>query len=421
MGSAAEQSDSVLRATSSNVKPPFALRHIVFITGNYPSPAHPNRGTFVRQLVEAIAGLGTRCTVIHPWKLHEWLLERRLAVGCGASMGGVHLVRPLMLSLSNRGVAGLNTFALTHREFRRAVLGAIKRQKVKPDAVYGHFLYSAGEVAVWAGRRLGIPRFVAVGEGTFWTVKPLGVPRARRDFQHATGILAVSTVLKRRLEEDLGIPSEKIGVFPNGVDLDTFAPKPRAAMRQKFGLPADAFLVIYVGNFIESKGAQRVAAAIDGQAGLGGIFVGSGPVQPRASNVVFCGRVQHALVPELLSAANCFVLPSDVEGSSNATIEAMACGLPLVVSDGEYNDDIVNEEVAIRVRHDDINAIRSAISRLFEDSTLRGRMSMAATSHAQGFDIRERARRILRWMATRSVSILQGCSPLGQSRDVIQR
>ncbi len=373
------------------------LRHIAFVTGNYPSPAHPNRGTFVQQLVVAMVGLGLRCTVIHPWKLHEWVRERQMPQVHRPTCG-VQVIRPLTLSLSNRRVGNMNTFALTHRQFRRAVWRGLGNLDAKPDALYGHFLYSAGEAAVWAGRKLEIPRFVAVGEGNLWTVKPLGVERARVDFKLLTGVLAVSSPLKRRLQSELMIPAAKIQVFPNGVDLDTFRPRPRDAMRQKYGFPRDSFLVIYVGNFIEPKGVQRVAAAIDGVPGIGGIFVGSGPLRPQVSNVVFCDRVPHELVPELLSAADCFVLPSDVEGSSNATLEALACGLPVVISDGEFNDDIVNDEVAVRVDHDDIGAIRSAILRLRDNPHLRARMSEAAEAHARQFDVKGRARAILQWM-----------------------
>ncbi|MCB9911377.1 MAG: glycosyltransferase [Verrucomicrobiales bacterium] len=372
------------------------LPHIAFVTGLYPSGAHPNRGTFVHQLVDAVAGQGVRCTVIHPLKLHEWWRER--GSGSGGTPG-VRVHRPVTLSVSNRQIGGFNTFSLTHMAFQRAVWRSLQRFPSKPDAIYGHFLYSGGAAAVWAGQRLGRPGFVAVGEGTFWTLRPLGVERAKRDFAGMQGALAVSRELQRRLIEELEFDPEKTAAFPNGVDLRTFQPRDREAMRRKHGLPEDQFLVIYVGNFIQPKGVQRVAQALDGMPGVAGMFVGSGPLKPELPNLAFCGRVPHQQVPELLAAADCFILPSDVEGSSNATLEAMACGLPVIVSDRPFNRDLCDPECAVLVDPEDVAGIRRAIQRLQGEGVTRERLARAAVARAAGFDIRQRARNILQWMS----------------------
>jgi teichuronic acid biosynthesis glycosyltransferase TuaC len=382
-----------------------ALRHITFVTSNYPSPEHPSRGTFVQQFVEAVAEQGIRCTVIHPWKLHEWWRERHGDTGNTYRNGkGLQVYRPLTLSLSNHGIGRFNTFTLTHASFRRAVWRVLRRLPEKPDAVYGHFLYSAGATAVWAAQRLGRPGFVAVGEGTFWTLRPLGVERARRDFTRLAGAIAVSSMLKRRLVAEVGIPEDRVAVFPNGVDLGKFHRRDRAEMRRKHGLPTDRFLVIYVGNFILPKGVQRVAEGLRDLSGVAGIFLGSGPCPPQFSNLAFRGSVAHALVPEFLSAADCFVLPSDVEGCSNATLEAMACGLPVIVSEGEFNDDIVTPKCALRVPPLAVEAIRAAIMELRDNPTRSAAMAEAALHHSQRFDIRNRARCILDWMQEKAAA-----------------
>jgi glycosyltransferase involved in cell wall biosynthesis len=371
------------------------------VTGNYPSPAYPNRGTFVRQLVEAVAEQGVRCTVIHPGKLNEWWRERCAAKHRGGtSEAGVNVCRPLTLSLSNRRLGSFNTFTLTHASFQRAVWRALRCQSETPDAVYGHFLYPAGAAAVWAAQRIKRPGFVAVGEGTFWTLRPFGVRRAQRDFSSMTGAIAVSSVLQRQLVAEVGFPAARVAVFPNGVDLRKFHPRARVAMRRKHGLPEDKFLVIYVGNFIEPKGVSRVAEAINDWQGVAGIFVGAGPRAPRIPNLAYCGRVPHEQVPELLSAADCFVLPSDVEGSSNATLEAMACGVPVVVSDLEFNDELVKHEVTgLRVLPSDVHSIRDRIRMLMVEEGLRNRLVEAALRKAASLEIGQRAASIVAWMA----------------------
>jgi glycosyltransferase involved in cell wall biosynthesis len=91
-------------------------------------------------------------------------------------------------------------------------------------------------------------------------------------------------------------------------------------------------------------------------------------------------------------------MPSLAEGSCNAVIEAMACGLPIVTSNGRYMDDIVDDEVAIRVDPTDVRAIREAILLLKNDPERRTRMSKACLKKARHFDINDRARRVTTWM-----------------------
>jgi glycosyltransferase involved in cell wall biosynthesis len=273
--------------------------------------------------------------------------------------------------------------------------------KEKPDAIYGHFMYPNGATAVWAGERLRRPALVAVGEGTFWTLRPLGSERARRDLLPMAGAIAVSCQLRQDLIEELDLPPDSVAMFPNGVDRRKFHPRDRLAMRRKHGLPEDRFLVIYVGNFIEAKGVRRAVAAIDGLPGVSGIFVGSGPAVPQTQSVAFCGKVAHEIVPEFLSAADCFLLPSDAEGSSNATLEAMACGLPVVVSARSFNEDICDKDCAWLVEPDNVQEIRNAIDVLRTNPDLRRGLADAAFSRAAHFDIQVRARRILEWMDER--------------------
>ncbi len=378
------------------------LRHLAVITSHYPTRLHPNKGTFVRQLVDAFAEQQVRCTVIYPWRLHDWLRERAHELVCDAkSTDETKILRPLTLSLSNRQLGAFNTYALTYASFRHAAWRALKSANGKPDAVYGHFMYPNGATAVWAGQRLGCPGFVAVGEGTFWTLEPLGLKRARRDLSPMAGAIAVSSLLGKGLVEELRLPADHVAVFPNGVDRRKFYPRDRLDMRRKHGLPEDHFLVIYVGNFIEPKGVRRAAAAIDGLPGVSGVFIGSGPAAPRIHNLAFCGKVPHEVVPEFLSAADCFLLPSDAEGSSNATLEAMACGLPAVVSARPFNADICDANTARMVDPSDVSAIRETILELHHNPALRQHLADAATSKAAQYDIQVRARRVLDWMEAR--------------------
>lgn len=375
------------------------IAHIAFVTYGYPSAAQPMQGTFVEQLVHAIAANGVRCSVIQPWAIHDWAVEKASPHAVGDLPVSLH--RPVYLSAGSKSLGPFSTYPMTHVSFERAALRVVRRLSPRPDAVYGHFLYPGGAAAVNAGRRCGIPSFVAVGEGTFWTVDPVGFEKAIRAFRDVTGVIAVSSLLRKNLIAQLAIPDHKIAVFPNGVNHDRFFPRNREAMRAKFGLPRDLFIVAYVGGYLLIKGVQMAAAAIDGLDGVGGVFAGDGPLRPTGKNVLFDRLLPHEQVPELLSAADVFIMPSVEEGSCNSIIEGMACGLPVIASDGEFNDDLVDNEVSIRVGPHDVPAMRRAIAFLRDNPDVRHAMSEAAIRKAKTLDIRRRARGILEWIRTR--------------------
>ena len=385
---------------------PAGVSHLVLVTNNFPSPAVPTRGTFVRQFACAVARQGVRCTVIQPVAIHDawrsagYPFHQREDLGAGQV---VEVYRPRFLSLSAReGFARLGPLSpslFTLSRFTGAVRRVLRTQKIHPDALYGHFLFLAGAAAVRVGREMDLPVFPCVGEGELWTVRQFGVARSREELSFACGFLANSSVLKRTLIHDLGLDAERIGVFPNGVDLAKFNPRDRGSARKKFNLPQDRFLVAAAGNFLMKKGIVRVGEAIEGLDGVGGVFAGSGPVPPRASNMVLCRRVAHDEMPELLSACDVFVLPTLIEGSCNALVEAMACGLPIISSTGEFNDDLLTADMSVRVDPMDVGAIRQAIVRLRDDGALRVRMAAAAEKRSRDFDINNRARRILAFMA----------------------
>jgi glycosyltransferase involved in cell wall biosynthesis len=127
-------------------------------------------------------------------------------------------------------------------------------------------------------------------------------------------------------------------------------------------------------------------------------MVGSGEVKPASAQILFRGVVDPRRMPELYSAADLFVLPTTEEGSCNAVLEAMACGLPIVTSSGRYMDDIVDDDVAVRVDPMDVRAIREAIVALMNEPARRKSMSEASLAKSKQFDINLRASRVATWL-----------------------
>ncbi len=375
--------------------------HIVFITGNYPSPRHPTSGTFVQQFVWAIARQGVKCTVINPTSLFDRRFGSYPARYSKENAGGgweVNLYRPFSISFSHKNLGWTHTGRWTQYVLNFVSKRAVGALGTRPDVIYGHFLYHAGKAAVVTGIHHSIPSVIGVGEGTFWTVEAFGFARAKRDFALTAGFIAVGQHIQDGLSTQIGIPLGKITVEPNGVDCTRFFKADQSEARSQLSLGLELFIIAFVGTFDDLKGGKELVSAVDGMSGISLAMIGRGEKSFDSKNIIYKGTVNHTQMCTWLNAADIFVLPTREEGSCNAVIEAMACGLPIVTSNGNYMDDIVDNEVAIRVDPVDVRAIREAILVLKNDPERRKRMSEACLKKVKQFDINERARRVTVWM-----------------------
>jgi teichuronic acid biosynthesis glycosyltransferase TuaC len=401
LGAGLSRSDHASRQNAG--APARGLKNVVVVCQGYPNKAQPDNSPFVHQFAVALARQGHHCSVICPT---SWLERRYGVLPAREEMeqtenAPIQVLRPRYLSFSARQIGPYNTARLTYGCSGAAALRTIQTLTPKPDVVYGHFLYPSGRAAVLAGAQLGCAGVVGVGEGTFWTVKPVGFDRARRDFAAATGMIAVSSVIRQELIRKLRLPPDRVPVFPNGVDLNLFHPRGRSAMCRKYGLREDRFNIVFVGDFGHDKGVRRLMAAARGLPNVALILAGRGRLPEPSAEVVFQQPVPHRAIPELLGAADLFVLPTTIEGSCNAVIEAMACGLPVVTSNGPCMDDLLTEEVALRVDPLDVAALRNAIQKLMANPILRVAMTAASPKRARLFDINVRARGIMEWITNR--------------------
>jgi glycosyltransferase involved in cell wall biosynthesis len=293
---------------------------------------------------------------------------------------------------------------LTQIAFINAVSRSLSYLDFPVDILYGHFLYPSGYSAVHFAKKLGIPSIIACGEAVSFndikllTVEPIGYRKVISDFKQVSGVISVSSLLKEILQSKLKIPEEKVKVFPNGVDLNLFYPRNKYEMRKKYGLPINKIIIIFIGHYDNRKGPQRVLKAVKGLKNIGIVFIGGGNMSLESDNILFKGILKHSFIPEMLSAGDFFVLPTLEEGSCNAIVEALACGLPVITSNGKFNDDIINNEVAIKIDPLNVVQIRNAIIKLINDRELRNNMSLKAVKWASNFDIDIRVRNIVEWI-----------------------
>lgn len=106
---------------------------------------------------------------------------------------------------------------------------------------------------------------------------------------------------------------------------------------------------------------------------------------PLLADVTLLGRAAHAEMPSRLAEADVFVFPSLFEGSAVVTYEALASGLPLIVTP-QAGSVARDGQEGLMVPPRDPEALASAMVQLGEDATLRDRLARAARRRAEQFD-----------------------------------
>ena len=373
--------------------------HICFITNKYPNKVEPNAIVFLQQLVNAIAKKGVRCSVICPVPTNLNRAYKTLPEHCVEMYGDaeVEIYYPRYFGLGQKDYLCFNPAKFTTNRFSKAVESVVRALPEVPDAFYAHFITPAGICAARMGRVFDRPSFVAYGEATLGTINHYGQDAVKRELASLTGVIAVSTQNKEMIAPFVqeGITE----VFPNAIDGARFYPRDKAAAREKFGLTPEDFVIAFVGSFDKRKGTDRLSAAVDRLDGnIKLMCAGKGALPPTTERCIYQQPVLNAELPEFLSAADIFVLPTLHEGCCNAIIEAMACGLPIVSANRSFNDDILDETNSLRIDPTSVEEIAEAIKRLREDENLRRRLAEGSLEKAKRLTLESRAERILQFM-----------------------
>jgi UDP-glucose:(heptosyl)LPS alpha-1,3-glucosyltransferase len=149
----------------------------------------------------------------------------------------------------------------------------------------------------------------------------------------ARRVIANSQMVKDEIVRFYGYPTDNIDVVYNGVPLDLFrAPSDRAETRAALGVDQDEIVVLFAGSGWERKGLRFARQAIEAQtAAMTLLVAGRGETGKFASpRTKFLGVVHD--MPALYRAADIFLLPTLYDPFSNACLEALAAGLPVITT-----------------------------------------------------------------------------------------
>jgi len=143
-------------------------------------------------------------------------------------------------------------------------------------------------------------------------------------------IIANSHMVAGEIAQYFQTPAERVRVIYNGVPLCTGAPERRAQTRSRLGLKEGKCAVLFAGSGWERKGLRFAIQAVNRAKNATLLVAGTGKRRGLPASARFLGAVRE--MGELMEAADIFLLPTIYDPFSNASLEAMAAGLPVITT-----------------------------------------------------------------------------------------
>ncbi|MGH2740859.1 MAG: glycosyltransferase family 4 protein [Actinomycetota bacterium] len=206
-------------------------------------------------------------------------------------------------------------------------------------------------------------------------------------------VITCSEYMRREVTRIFELPPDKVGVIPNGVDLETFSPpESTGAFRREHVGPGER-LVLFAGRLEYEKGVQTVLQAlplvVDRVPGVRFHVAGAGSHRPRlekrarelgvADRVTFLGFLDDELLRNYYAASDLVLVPSLYEPFGMVALETMAAGTPVAVADTGGLQEVVRDgDTGLRFVPGDAPACAEAMVRLLTDKRLARKLSMRA-------------------------------------------
>lgn len=227
-------------------------------------------------------------------------------------------------------------------------------------------------------------------------------------------LVTITKALEDVLARKYGLPSDSV-IAPNGIDLERYAslPSPQLA-RRELGF-VNAPTVICTGHLYAGRGVETFVALAEKNPQVEFVWVGGKPADVDAwrertkgqENAKFTGFVQQAELPRYQAAADILIAPyaSQISGSSGGDsasvaspmklFDYMAARRAIIISDLPVIHEVLDEESAIFVPPDDVDAWHAALTRLLGNLSLRENLAENAYAKVGNFTWLARQKKVL--------------------------
>lgn len=210
-------------------------------------------------------------------------------------------------------------------------------------------------------------------------------------------IITVSKAVNEMLIREENVPPQSIELIHNGIDLERFSsPVDKTSKKRELGIAQDALVIGCVGNVRPVKGHSYLIDAAHSVVStfpnahflMIGEYQANGWIEDKLNNLQLKDKVQllgmRNDVSEILSACDICVLPSLSEGLSNALLEYMAAGKPIVATDAGGNAELIQHMVSgLLTKKADSKDLADKIIMLLENANLREKLSRQAKEDAK--------------------------------------
>ena len=231
-------------------------------------------------------------------------------------------------------------------------------------------------------------------------------------FKRANGVFAINRFIKENLMKNFNLPSEKIALSPNGIDMERFAlGVSRREARIKLNLPLDKRLILYVGRFYDWKGLEILFSAAE-KLGQDFIFYFVGGTSDEAEaftktkaippNIIFIGTKDYKEIPLWLSVADALLLFGTAKNEASyyytspmKLFEYMASRCPIVASRTPANEAIVSDAEVFFYEPDKPESLARQIEEVFRNPVLAGAKIDATFQRIREFSWQKRASSIM--------------------------
>ncbi|MBI3510842.1 MAG: glycosyltransferase [Bacteroidetes bacterium] len=269
-----------------------------------------------------------------------------------------------------------------------SLIPALKKiiREFKPDIVHSHYASSYGLL----GRKSGFHPLIISSWGSDVMDFPKRGKLARKilqkNFFYADLLLATSPTIVRSMEK---FTDKKVYVIPFGVDTAVFCKEEKKNTDEKnrmvFGIVKSLEPVYNVSLAISAFSSIREKYP---EKNLQLLIVGTGTERKMleekvkalrlSGSVTFAGKIDHDKIPEWMEQINVFINISKQESFGVSVLEAMACRIPVIVSETGGLAEIVDDGMdGLRVPVNDLGATVTAMEKLLADPNLRIRMGNA--------------------------------------------
>ena len=271
----------------------------------------------------------------------------------------------------------------------------------RPEAVVS-FLPLACALGQFVARLVGIPTRIASQRNPGWTYSP--AMRWADLVIGSTGFysrnIAVSQSVIESFEAYPRAYRDRLERIHNGIEWQASQRSAEDA-RESFGLASKPCLLVALGRLSEQKNYPPLLRALTAVPDASLAVAGEGPLRNElaelaaslgiAERVRFLGQIDRTEVPDLLRSADVFVQPSLYEGQSNALLEALCEGLPIVASDiPPQRETLVGPDgtqAGLLLPASDSEAWTAALNELVKDPERRAELGEQARLRARAFTV----------------------------------